>query len=76
MNIYQYFWVKLFDMSNSLGVEIRKARKDLNISQIELASMCGLKQQEISNYENGVSTPTNGKLDKIAKALGKKWTLI
>lgn len=49
-----------------LGQNIKQLRLEKNITQKELASLIGVSQRLISNYENGSATPTVENLIKIA----------
>ena len=59
----------------SIGSEIKRVRKEQRYSQKGLADLCGINQQEISNYESGKFLPSAERLDLIAKVLGKEWKL-
>lgn len=59
----------------SIGKQIELARVEKGYSQKELAKLCGWSQQVQSVYERDGSTPTDGRLDKIAEVLGKEWKL-
>ena len=41
----------------NIGENIRRRRKWLNISQVDLAQKTGLKQSTISAIENGINKP-------------------
>lgn len=46
-----------------------KARKQRNLTQKDLAKLCGVTQSKISKIENGDANPTLKVLRKIANAL-------
>lgn len=52
--------------------EILKARKELGISQIQLSTLTGITQPDISKLENIKSNPSIATLKKLATAFGKK----
>lgn len=54
-----------------IAEKLRAAREALNMSQKELAELCGIEQPHISAYENG-RIPTIPTLQKLCKALGLK----
>jgi transcriptional regulator with XRE-family HTH domain len=54
----------------SIGNQIRKYRKESNISQKELGNRLGMSQQQIAQYENGNRMPKVETLQRIADALG------
>ena len=49
--------------SMSIGQEIRKARRELDLTQKEFAKMCGWSQKQQSQYEKDVFTPSQGRLE-------------
>lgn len=51
------------------GQRIAQRRKQLDMTQEELAFAIGTHQKQISRYENGVNDPTGDKLVIIARAL-------
>lgn len=52
--------------------QIILARKELNLTQEELAERSGIKQSNISRLERGTYNPSLSSLKKIAKGLGKE----
>ena len=50
--------------------EISQKRKQLKISQRELAERCGLPQSTVGRIEAGIVTPSLPTLEKIANELG------
>lgn len=53
----------------SLGQRIRERRKELNLTQIELANAAGVHQRQISKYENDKNEPASLTLMALSKAL-------
>ena len=53
----------------SIGENIRRRRKLLNMSQQELADQVDLDRSQISNIERGIKKTTIDRLEKIAAAL-------
>lgn len=51
--------------------QIINARKELNLTQDQLAQLVGTKQSNISRLESGEANPTIEFLSKIAQAMGK-----
>ncbi|MGZ4121626.1 MAG: helix-turn-helix domain-containing protein [Tumebacillaceae bacterium] len=60
----------------ALLAQIITRRKDLNISQRELAEKTGLKQSTIARMESGLVVPRIDSLLKIFYALGLKMSLV
>ena len=54
-----------------LGLKIRLARTERNLSQTELAKRIGATQKRISHYETGESIPSLETLLKMAETLEK-----
>jgi transcriptional regulator with XRE-family HTH domain len=57
------------DVRRRVGLNVKHLRRDLGISQEELAFDCGLHRTYISGVERGVRNPTVIVLERIAKAL-------
>ena len=53
----------------TLGEKIRRARKELGLTQVELAHLMGLTQNGISVYEKNASRPPAENLIKLAQIL-------
>ena len=49
-------------MAETISVKLRTKRKELNLSQEELARIIGVDQKTISHWENGVNEPQLNKL--------------
>lgn len=45
---------------------LKKLRETNKVSQEELAMFCGIKRQQVSNYELGISRPSLEIIEKIA----------
>ena len=54
----------------TIGEEIRRVRKELHMTQAELAKKCGLNRNTIYSYEKEFVAPSMQTLVKIARALG------
>ncbi|QXE19622.1 helix-turn-helix domain-containing protein [Clostridium sp. 001] len=52
--------------------EVIKARRELNLTQEELASRMGTQKSNISRLESGNYNPSLDFLSKLAKGLGKE----
>lgn len=59
----------LFEKYSSLGFNIRERRKELGLTQKELAKKVGVSFRTIQNYENGITPPSLYIIKKIALAL-------
>jgi transcriptional regulator with XRE-family HTH domain len=56
--------------AKAVGEEIRRARRELALTQRELADRLGASQSYVANVEAGRENLTLGKLAQIADALG------
>lgn len=54
---------------SSLGKLIRKARRDRDLTQSQVADMAGVSRSLIATIETGVGEPSLTTLKKIAQAL-------
>jgi transcriptional regulator with XRE-family HTH domain len=54
-----------------LGVEIRRAREEQDLTQAELARRMGVKRPYIAGLEAGTRNLTLGQMANIADALGR-----
>ncbi|QPC80938.1 helix-turn-helix transcriptional regulator [Phototrophicus methaneseepsis] len=59
------------DAKKRFGDRVRRARRDLDLKQEELAEMLGTSQAVVSNVENGVSAISAPDLPRWAEALNK-----
>ena len=60
------------EVEYSIMNEILKARKELGMSQLQLSTLTGITQPDISKLENSKANPSIATLKKLAKAFGKK----
>ncbi|MEU6541160.1 helix-turn-helix transcriptional regulator [Streptomyces sp. NPDC047000] len=59
----------------ALGQAVHDRRKELGLSQAELAQRAGMNQPQISTIEGGDSVPTLPLLTRLAKALDASLTI-
>ena len=52
-----------------MKILIWEARTDRHVKIEDLSKMTGISVGSLSSYENGVTSPTMDKIEKIAKAL-------
>jgi transcriptional regulator with XRE-family HTH domain len=57
------------DVRKRVGLNLRRFRKELGVSQEAFADLCGLHRTYISGVERGVRNPTVLVLEIIAQAL-------
>lgn len=58
------------DLSEKLGIRIRKFRTQAGLTQAQLADLCGKSPEAISNLERGKATPSVATLQLLADRLG------
>ena len=56
--------------SAEIGAAIRNRRKELGITQEQLADTVGVSYQQVQRYENGMTTLNVENVQRIARALG------
>ena len=56
-----------------VGAFLRRARKEKNITGIQLAKLMNMSQQQISRYETGITSITLDKLELFLITLDKRW---
>ena len=52
-----------------IGIEVRRLRKSLDLTVVELGAAAGISAGMLSKIENGAISPSLGTLDALAKAL-------
>ena len=57
---------KIIRSNKDLGEAIRRARKDMNLRQVDVARKASVRQALVSDLENGATT---AKLDTVIKVL-------
>ena len=57
---------------NSIGQQIKTARKLIGLTQTELANKAGMTRQQIARIESGKNSPLTCNLFKIYEALNIK----
>jgi len=56
-------------IDSHLGKEIRRRRRELGMTQHQLADACGVRFQQIQKYESGANRIAASRLWKIARAM-------
>ena len=59
-------------LRRTIGINLRRCREKLHLSQHAVAEKCGLEQKDISKIENYVENVGVDKIDQICKGLGIK----
>ncbi|MCL2052069.1 MAG: helix-turn-helix domain-containing protein [Lachnospiraceae bacterium] len=54
----------------NIAENIKKARKDRGLKQADFAMLIGVRQKDVSRWENGKITPSIESVIKICKAVG------
>lgn len=53
----------------NIGYAIKSIRRQLGITQYDLADKCGISQTSLSQIENGIKRPSNRTIKKICQVL-------
>lgn len=61
---------------SDLAELMRKARKDSNLSQAEVAEMMGTTQSAVSDFERGETDPQLSTIQRYARAIGSKVRIV
>jgi len=64
-------WEEL-EPEHTINVMLIKARNERNLTQKQLAKICGIRQSNLSRIETGAESPSVRTLGKIARGLGKR----
>ena len=67
--IAQFIWYWNMNLKE-IGLEIKKRRKYLSITQEDLAEITGISRRSLQYIESGKMNPSVEQLEKILKALG------
>ena len=59
-----------FEYQKALGARVRRFRRDLQMTQMDLAQQVGVTNGQISTIERGLSAPSIGTLRRISEAMG------
>ena len=62
-------YIEVVNISQNLGLNIRARRKELAISQEELARRCNIDRSYMGQIERGTANPSLAVIDAIAFAL-------
>jgi transcriptional regulator with XRE-family HTH domain len=57
------------DLRTRVGLNVQKLRRDMKLSQEELAARAQVNQSYLSDIERGIRNPSIMVLDRIARAL-------
>ena len=60
----------ILEYQKALGERIRRFRRDLQLTQMDLAKQVGVTNGQISTIERGLSAPSIGTLRRISEAIG------
>ena len=64
------------EATESWHIGLRNARKDLGLSQRQLASRTGIEQSRLSRVENGLVDPKLSDAVQLARAVGLDFVLV
>jgi len=70
INIYGNKAEFVLEYQKMLGERVRRFRRELQLTQTELARLVGVTNGQISTIERGLSAPSIGTLHRISHAMG------
>lgn len=65
-----------FEAHYARAAELLALRAQRGLTQVEVADRAGIDQAEVSRLERGAGNPTEQTLNRMAEALGARWTLV
>ena len=68
------FYMKNDELNKKVGINLKKARKEAGLTQVDLANEMNMSPMMISRYEVGLNSIPYKRIEKIAKILGKPVT--
>ena len=63
-------WCKMADERKSIGAQIEKRRKQLHVSQADLAELSGVSLRTVNAVEKGSANPSVETLSRILEPIG------
>lgn len=70
-NDFRVAWEEL-QPEHEINLMLIKARAENQLTQKQLAELCGITQSNLSRIETGAESPSVRTLQKIARGLGKR----
>jgi transcriptional regulator with XRE-family HTH domain len=68
------FYMKNEELNKKVGINLKKARKEAGLTQVDLANEMNMSPMMISRYEVGLNSIPYKRIEKIAQILGKPVT--
>lgn len=68
------FYMKNDELNKKVGINLKKARKEVGLTQVDLAKRMNMSPMMISRYEVGLNSIPYKRIEKIAEILGKPVT--
>ena len=65
----------IIQKAQDLGAEVRKARREQGLTQIELAGLAGIGTRFLGELERGKESCELGKTLHVLKMLGLRWQI-
>lgn len=68
------FYMKNDELNKKVGINLKKARKEAGLTQVDLANEMNMSPMMISRYEVGLNSIPYKRIERIAQILGKPVT--
>lgn len=68
--------LKVLAEAFSVGAQLTARRRDLGLTQAQVAERSGVSQADVSRIERGVIVPSMGTVQRLASALTARWVLV
>jgi XRE family transcriptional regulator, regulator of sulfur utilization len=68
--------LEVFTEAFSVGSQLAERRRELKLTQAQVADRSGVNQADVSRIERGVVVPSMGTVQRLAAALDARWVLV
>lgn len=68
--------LEAFREAFSVGAQLARRRRELDLTQIQVAERSGVSQADVSRIERGAVVPSVGTVQRLASALEAHWILV
>ena len=68
--------LEVFKEAFSVGAQLARRRRELNLTQAELSARSGVQQADVSRIERAVVVPSMSTVQRLAEALDARWVLV
>lgn len=68
--------LEVFKDAFSVGAQLARRRRELGLTQAEVAARSGVQQADVSRIERGAVVPSMSTVQRLAGALQARWVLV